>query len=331
MADLDTADAAKLFHETPMRQVATALARPLSESDVKLSCYRPLDRRFLLVDSRFLDRHRPDLQDAWGVANVCLFSLPSGTGAGPAAWVHSGIPDRHGFRGSYGGYAFPLWDRRLGSQASNINPGIIAGLAGAYGTEVAAQQVFDAVATLLSSSSYTSRFGSDLEESFAHIPFPANMAAFEQAARIGANIRELESFTRVPKLEFRTAKLAGRATGVTFVIPRPKDAFIESGDGTGAIPLQADQSLRITGVPRRVFDFSVSGYRVLYRWLAARDGEAIDVALQRATLDIVWRIQELLTLFDEADAVLAKALTNPLTRTALGLPSLGQDAPAPVE
>ena len=80
LAGLDEDDARKLFHETPMRTVAAALARPLSDTDIKLSCYRPLDRRFLLADSRFLDRRRRHLQHAWGDSNVCLFSLPFGTG-----------------------------------------------------------------------------------------------------------------------------------------------------------------------------------------------------------------------------------------------------------
>ncbi|MEO8715055.1 MAG: hypothetical protein ABI369_08585, partial [Acetobacteraceae bacterium] len=72
-------------------------------------------------------------------------------------------------------------------------------------------------------------------------------------------------------------------------------------------------------VSERVWQFAVSGYRVLPRWLAARSGEALDAALQRAILDIAWRIEELLSWFEAADTVLAQAIAKPLTRDSLGL------------
>jgi hypothetical protein len=95
--------------------------------------------------------------------------------------------------------------------------------------------------------------------------------------------------------------------------------------------LQEDQSLRLAGVSRRAFEFAVSGYCVLYRWLAARNGEAIDAALQRGILDIAGRIEELLHWFDAADAVLERALVRPLTRAALGLLDPGTPEPAALQ
>jgi len=124
----------------------------------------------------------------------------------------------------------------------------------------------------------------------------------------------------------------GRASGVLLEVPRrPLDAFREDGSGSGFIPLQADQSLRMAGVSRRAWEFAVSGYLVLYRWLAARNGEALDTALQRGMLDVAWRIEELLSLFNAADTVLERALARPLTRAALRLPEAGATRPMPVE
>ena len=87
--------------------------------------------------------------------------------------------------------------------------------------------------------------------------------------------------------------------------------------------MQEDQSLRISNLPERVWQFAVSGYRVLPRWLAARNGEALDAALQRAILDVAWRIEELLHWFDAADQVLARAIEASLSRADLGLPEPG--------
>jgi predicted helicase len=290
--------------------------------------YRPLDRRWLYANSEYVSRHGPELLAAWGAENRCLYAMPAGTGAGPAAWVHALVPDYHAFRGSYGGYAFPLWDRRQGAEAHNLTPALLSGLAAAYGSPVAPVAVFDAIAALLSAASYTQRFAWDLEEAFPHIPFPANPATFAEAARIGAEIRALQGFERAPGEAFRKARLAGKAGGLLLEVPAPASAFLPQPDGTGRIPLQADGSLRLEGVAPAIWSFAVSGYRVLYRWLKAREGEAL-ADVQRDACDIAWRIEELLHWFAAADAALEDAIARPLTRAALGLPpppAPGRDA-----
>ena len=324
-------DAVTAFHDTAARSAREARRVRWSPSAVIDVAYRPLDRRRLYGATAFVDRRRPELQDTWGKTNRCLYSLPFNTGAGPAAWVHAAPPDRHAFRGSYGGYAFPLWDRRQGPTAHNLAPALLANLGRIYGTPPAPEQVFDAVAALLSAPSYAARFAWDLEEAFPHVPLPSDRATFLEAARIGGEIRALESFARDPAERFRSTRLDGRASGVTLAVPPPARAFLADGRGTGTLALQPDQSLRLIGLPEPVWTFAVSGYRVLPRFLAARAGEALDAALQRAILDIAWRIEELLHWFAQADAVLEAALVAPLTRTELGLAPLPADPAPPLD
>jgi hypothetical protein len=336
-ANTSDADASKLFsprseqpNSTERRQSRGELARfgraraeTPDESRVVEYVYRPFDRRYLYVSPNFVSRYGPDLIGAWGTSNVAIYAMPSGTGKGPAIWVHSLLPDYHSFRGSYGGYAFPLWDRRHGIDACNLNPALLDGLSGVYGRPVTPQAAFDAIAALLSGTSYTRRFGWDLEETFAHIPFPAGVSVFSEASRVGRAIRELETFGRAPSSDFHSARLAGRATGVTLSVPPVDRAFLADGRGTGAVALQEDQSLRLVSLPERVWQFAVSGYRVLPRWLAARNGEALDADLHRALLDVAWRIEELLHWFDAADQVLARAVEASLSRADLGLAAAG--------
>jgi hypothetical protein len=319
LASLPPIEAEELFHPTRARTIATALATPLAAQEIELSSYRPLDRRYLIRATRVIDRRRPNLQLAWGSSNRAIYALPAGTGAGPAVWLHSLLPDYHSFRGSYGGYAFPLWDRRHGEDAHNLNPGLLEGLAGAYGRPVTAEDAFDAITALLSATSYTRRFAWDLEETFAHIPFPADVNIFLEAVRIGAEIRTLETFAREPVAAFHSARLAGHATGVTLAVPQIGRAFQADGRGGGTVPLQEDQSLRLVNLPERVWQFAVSDYRVLPRWLAARTGEALNAAFQRAILDVAWRIEELLHWFDAADHVLVASILASLSRLDLRL------------
>jgi len=62
----------------------------------------------------------------------------------------------------------------------------------------------------------------------------------------------------------------------------------------------------------------VSGYRLLPRWIAAREGQPVDAALIAALRDVTGRIAELIHRFNEADLVLAQALTDTLSREELG-------------
>jgi hypothetical protein len=250
-------------------------------------------------------------------------ALDDGTGAGPAVWCHSLKPDQHAFRGSYGGWVFPFRNHSAEGPGHFLVPNLVGGLAAAYGRPVDPIDVFDAVLTLLSASSYTTRFAFDLEDDFPHIPFPADPAVFDTATRLGARIRALEGFGPAPGAGFRAARLVGRPSRATLDVPSPQRAFAAIGP-VGSIALQRDRSLCIAGVAERVWRFEISGYPVLYRWLRARNGEAITgpsgAALLREALDVAWRIAELLDLFDQADSALREALEAPLTRADLDLP-----------
>ena len=251
--------------------------------------------------------------------NVGLYAMPSGTGAGPAVWCHGIIPDYHAFRGSYGGYAFPLYDRRPDIDAPNISPALIESLSTAYGEPVPAEDVFAAILCLLSATSYTLRFAEDLEDVFPHVPFPAQLAVLQSAARVGREIRAVETFARHPGEAYRRPDFARVATQ-----PRGALAKVEYADGE--ITLCDDGTGRIVGIPQAIWEFSVSGYRLVPHWLEARIGLPADLALVRELRDICGRIAELIDLFAQADIVLEATLHETLTREALGLGPGGQDA-----
>lgn len=311
--------AAEAFKESAGSKVGPALATPYDSSAIHSVSYRPLDRRWLYNKSAYVDRVRPDLQTAWGTENMCLIAPEDGAGRGPAVWCHGAKPDQHAFRGSYGGWVFPLHDC-TGSQTTGfIAPIVVNRLEFTYSRSVAPQEIFDVILALLSATSYTARFAADLEDDFPHVPLPGDREAFTAAAALGAKIRGIEALSTQPSPSFRRAKLTGHASGVTLTVPTPARAFLTDGTGGGAVLLQADGSLRITGVTERAWTFEVSGYRVLYRWLSARNGEALDSDLLRGILDLVWRIEQLYTLCDAADSILEQAIGASLSRTELGL------------
>jgi len=313
----DSARAA--FDGTSARPWSVARAQPISEELIRRIAYRPLDLRWLYNHPSFIDRPRPKLQEVWGGNNVCLYAMPGGTGAGPAVWCHGLLPDYHAFRGSYGGYALPLRDRRPDVDISNISSALIESLSTAYGEVIADEDIFDAILCLLSATSYTFRFAEDLEDVFPHVPFPARHTIFQDAVRVGREIRAVETFARPPAPAYLRRDFVRVTTE-----PRGTTASVEYTDGV--ITLCNDGSGRITGLPQPIWDFSVSGYRLVPRWLEARIGLPADLGLVRELRDICGRIAELVDLFGEADIVLEATLQETLTREALGLAPLGQNA-----
>lgn len=303
-------DAAReIFSGTDARPWSTAHALPVSEERIRMIAYRPLDRRWLYNHASFIDRPRPELQEVWGNDNLGLYAMPFGTGAGPAVWCHAHLPDYHAFSGR-GGYAFPLHDRRPEVDAPNLISALTEGLSAAYGEAVTAEGVFDAILCLLSAASYTRRFAEDLEDTFPHVAFPAQHAVFQDAARIGREIRAVETFAREPRGAYLRPDFVRVET-------QPRGPVAQTELIGELLTLCADGSGRVTGLPQAVWNFSVSGYRVLPRWLEARVGLPADLGFVREFRDVCGRIAELIDLFAQADIVLNAALGDSLSREAL--------------
>jgi len=300
-----------MFHDSRDRKWVGAQAIPFDANRTAQVAYRPLDSRYLYNHPAFGDFLRPELQAVWGAENCTLYAMPFATGAGPAVWCHGLLPDYHAFSGR-GGYAFPLRDNRAGHGPYNVSPRLLAGLAANYGAPVSAQDAFDAILALLSATSYTLRFAEDLEDVFPHVPFPSDHALFLEAAALGREIRAVETFARPPRVQFLNPTVARVESEAT--------ETLHAGEWSeGEIFLCANRTGRVSGVSAAVWNFSVSGYRLLFRWLDARQGLPVDHALVTALRDLVGRIAELIDLFAHADQLLECALGATLSREALGM------------
>jgi predicted helicase len=310
--------AREMFHDSRDRTWASARRAGFERRCITQVAYRPLDRRFLYNHPAYGDFLRPELQSVWGTSNVAMYAMPFATGEGPGVWCHGLLPDYHAFSGR-GGYAFPLRDNRSGHDSFNVSPALLHGLATNYGQQVAAEDVFDAILALLSATSYTLRYAEDLEDVFPHVPFPSDHGLFREAVDLGREIRAIETFARPPGDRFLTRAVARIETEATEVL--------HASDWSEAeIYLCANRTGRVSGIAADAWNFSVSGYRLLSRWLDARQGLSVDHALITGMRDIVGRIAELIDLFARADQVHARALPATLSREALGLNESGAAA-----
>jgi Type ISP C-terminal specificity domain/N-6 DNA Methylase len=297
--------------QSSIQPLIEARSNPLYQPNLERAyAYRPFDKRWLYNDPKLVKRHRPELQSVWGASNTTLYAMPFATGAGPAVWCHGLLPDYHAFRGSYGGYAFPLRDNRAGHGPFNLSPALLTGLAASYGVAVSAEDTFDAMLALLSATSYTLRFAEDLEDVFPHVPFPGDYELFMAAAALGREIRAVQTYARAPGAAFLKPSLARMETEAT-------GPLHVSSLTDGGVFLCENKTGRVSGISDALWEFSVSGYRLLPRWLAAREGLTIDNTLIKDMRDVAGRIAELIDLFGRADKVLELALGRTLSRHAL--------------
>ena len=235
--------------------------------------YRSFDRQWVIADTRLGDYLRPVLWRVHGERQVYLTSLLNHPlGDGPAATACSHIPDLHHFRGSYGAKeVFPLY-RAADASEPNILPGLLELLGAAYERDVAPEDFLAYVYGILAQPAFTLRFASELETRELRIPLTRDAALFERVRELGARLLWLHTYGERFTPEERThghippgsAKCTRAVSGGD--TERCPETFRYDG---------ATRTLRVgagefTPVTPRVYEFEVSGLKVVQSWLKYR-------------------------------------------------------------
>jgi hypothetical protein len=237
--------------------------------------YRSFDRQYILPDSRVIDRHRPELWAAHGKSQVYLTGLMAHSPtAGPAATVTALLPDKHHYKGSFGGSVFALWKDAAGTDP-NISAAVLAELTKTYGGPVDPVDVFAYVAALLAHPAYVTAFREDLIQPGLRVPLTADSALFDETAALGREVIWLHSFgerlaigkpvgpPRLPPGR-RPVVLDGHG------IPDTSAGFPDSIDYEAATQQLKVGTGRFGPVPPAVWGYQVSGKQVLRQWFSYR-------------------------------------------------------------
>ena len=251
--------------------------------------YRSFDRQWVIADNRVADYPRPDLWRVQGRHQVFLSTLTSTKlGWGPVLTVSPYVPDLHHFRGSYGAKnVMPLY-RDAAAASANVTEGVLAALGVAFGASPTteddpgrtgddrprpqrktptAEDLFAYVYGLGGTASFSERFRDQLAEVAGpvRIPMTSDRALFDEAVALGRDLLWWHTWGErfVPD---KNAKLPeGRAVEAAPVsgMPEgfdydPEAEELSVGNGVFA-PVSPD-----------VWDFEVSGLRVLPSWLGYR-------------------------------------------------------------
>ena len=229
--------------------------------------FRSFDNRYALIDARLCSRLRSDLWHSLSDKQVFFTFLQTEVfGEGPAISVTPYLPDMDHFRGR-GGRTAPLY-RDKDAKEPNITPGLLDLLSKQYNTDITAEDLAAYVYALLGGQSYTKVFWDELETPGAHIPITKDAGLFQKTSELGKRLIWLHTYAQrfKDKKQGRNIEIPqGRARVITAITEYPNkfshdSASKEISVGNG----------RIGPVDSEVWEYEVSGLKVLQSWLGYR-------------------------------------------------------------
>jgi len=238
--------------------------------------YRTLDRSWIVPDKRAINRPNPSLwqvRDAPGQLFLTALAA-SAPSAGPATSFTQLVPDLDHHRGR-GGRAYPLWLDRAGLRP-NVVPGLLEQLSAAYDTTVGGPDLFAYLAAVTGLPGYVARFRGDLQTPGLRIPLTADRECFSQAVALGRRVLWLHTYGErfADPTQGRPAgapRLAGATRpSVDTAIPDTEEGMPEEIAYDEQARVLHVGSGRISGVSPEMWDYEVSGYRLIRRWFSKR-------------------------------------------------------------
>jgi hypothetical protein len=239
--------------------------------------FRSFDRQWIIPDNRVINQPNPELWRAHSEKQIYL-TAPSdrSPSAGPALTFTTLVPDLHHYNGR-GGRAFPLW-RDPGATEPNVPPPLLAFLAKKYNSAVTAEGLLAYIAAVAAHPAYTARFQRNLSQPGLRIPLTASTNLFAEAVEMGRRVIWLHTFG-----ERFADRMANRPAGPPRLpkerTPRiPKDGAIPADPDGMPDEIDYDAGKRrllvgtgfIENVPPEVWNYEVSGKRVLTHWFSYR-------------------------------------------------------------
>ncbi|MXW19732.1 MAG: N-6 DNA methylase [Gammaproteobacteria bacterium] len=310
--------------------------------------YRSFDRQYALFDARLGDFIRPAMVRLSSEHQVFLVSPNSMVpGSGPVIAVSADVPDQHFFRGSFGGRdVIPLY-RNPENFEPNISKELLNILGEEYGERPNPADLAGYVYALLGGQSYAQRFWHELEIPGARIPVTKKAELFAKASSLGRRLMWLQTYAKRFRGEERGDSVpVGQAQWVS-PMPDDSDSFPEEfiwDSQTETIKVGTGQ---VAPVPREIWEFEVSGLKVVESWLgyrmktrAGKKSSSLDkmrpmrwtARMSEEFQELLWVLEATLAMEPELERVLDDVVASPCFNSSeLPQPEPEQrKAPAPL-
>lgn len=307
--------------------------------------YRAFDCRHAFLDVRLASRRRPELLATTGDRQIFLTSLlTQPLGSGPAAVVTDHIPDLHHFRGSFGGKdVVPLYRDDRGIVA-NVTLSLLDVLEEAWTESVSPEALFAYAYAVLAAPSYTTRFADKLETPGPRVPIPRDGELFRGMATLGRRLVWLHTKGRrmSPDGDDSGGLPPGEAR-CTAAVPQTEANYPDEVRYLASAREIALGAGRFGPVAPEIWNYEVSGYKVVERWIKARlrsgtgrrssplddvRPRAWDHRLTHALLELLWTVEHTLVLGPDLDELLEAVVAGECFE-AMELPMPGPDERRP--
>jgi hypothetical protein len=240
--------------------------------------FRSFDRQWIIPDSRIINQPNRELWRSYSESQVYLTALHrTAPTSGPAITFSGAIPDLDHYKGSFGGRVFPLW-RDAAAKEPNIPPELLEFLKANCKKLPSAEDLLAYLAGVAAHPAYTARFQANLAQPGLRIPLTERPKLFAKAVELGRRVIWLHTFG-----ERFSDRKAGRPPGPPRLpadrAPRiPKNGAILDAADSMPDEIAYDESKRrllvgagfIDNVPPAVWNYEVSGKRVLVQWFSYR-------------------------------------------------------------
>ncbi len=330
-----TTNRAELFKESPTgRKLADIAKFQFPGSGVTPVAFRSFDRQYIVADQKFVDRPSPPLWESYSSKQLYISSLSTQPlSMGPAVTVAAHPPDLHCFRGSFGAKdVHPLY-RDAAASTANLHPRLSASLDAAFGAPVDEGEFAAYVVGVLAHPGYAASFQKELGNRQIHVPVTLDRRLFEAARNLGQRLIYLHTYGE------RFAKGQEPPIGNARCT---KTVTAEVGKGLPeSFAYDPDAKVLTVGagifapVSPEVWDFDVSGFKVVQSWLAyrmkerkGRKSSPLDAITPPSWpaeytsefLKLLHCLEETLSLYPKQDELLKKIVKGKiLSAKALGL------------
>jgi predicted helicase len=235
--------------------------------------YRSLDRQWIISDSRIGDFMRPVFWRAHSHKQVYITTILSHPlGHGPALVASCDVPDRNFFC-NRAGATFPLY-RDATASTANLLPGLLDLLNKAYKQKITEDDFFAYVYGMLANAAFTDRYAEELATRELRVPITGDAALFAQVRDVGARLLWLHTYGEryVPKGRHRGQVPKGKAR-CTKAVPGDAANYPEDYQYNEATKTLHVGSGQFAPVAPEVYNFEVSGLKVVQSWLGYRKKE----------------------------------------------------------
>jgi len=264
------------LHGFPVNKKSVA-EEDLSDAHTVMYGFRSFDRQFIIPDARLINQPNPELWNCRSNRQIFATALSRMSPAnGPGLTFTDLVPDLDHYS-ARGGRVFPLW-RDDKAQQPNLPPSLLPHLSETYSASKNAEDLIAYIAAVAAHPAYTAKFQDDLSTPGLRIPMTADAALFAEAAELGRRVLWLHTFG-----ERMIDPKHGRPAGPPR-LPAPSMPTIPKAGAISSAPDEMPDTINydvgkhrllvghgfIENVPLALWQYEVSGKRVLLQWFSYR-------------------------------------------------------------